>query len=109
MSDDSEADIVADMHLQHQLDELDKKLAQLGDQRAEIEALMATEDRPPEVSPELVEALAHLVVGRQDPVHRAFRAQVVLLVQERRVYLARSQIHKPGLVEDIQHILALLQ
>jgi DNA invertase Pin-like site-specific DNA recombinase len=41
----------------YELDELDKKLAQLGDQRAEIEALMATEDRPPELSPELVEAL----------------------------------------------------
>ena len=37
--------------------ELDKKLGQLGDQRAELEALMATEDRPPEVSPDLIKAL----------------------------------------------------
>jgi hypothetical protein len=76
----------------YELDELEKKLTQLADQRAEIEALMASEDRPPEVSPELIGALVD-VFGHFRDLTREEKRQ---LLREFRIRVRVNKVPGPS-------------
>lgn len=72
-------------------EEAAKRLGQVEDQRAEIEALMATEERAPEISPELVTALVD-VFGHFRDLTREEKRQLL------RDFLVRIRVRKvPGL------------
>ena len=58
---------------------------------------------------ELVTPLAHFLIRREDPVHRALRAEVTALVEQRRVDLGGRQVHEARLVQDVEHGLPLLR
>jgi hypothetical protein len=57
--------------------------------------------------PELVAPLADLLIRRENPVHRALRAEVATLVEQRRVDLDRRQVHEAWLVQHVEHGLPL--
>jgi len=44
--------------------------------------------------PELVAPLTHLMIRRQNAVHRALRAEVALLIEQRRVDLGGHKVHR---------------
>jgi hypothetical protein len=49
--------------------------------------------------PELVRALPHLLVGRQEAVHRPLGAEVPPIVEQDRVDFRGGEVHEPRLVE----------
>jgi hypothetical protein len=53
--------------------------------------------------PELVPALPHLAVGRQEAIHRARGAEVLPFVEQRGVDFGRREIHESFLVEHGEH------
>src|SRR5580658_1846993 len=57
--------------------------------------------------PELIAPLAHLLIRRENPVHRALRAEVTTLVEQRRVDLDGRQVHEARLVQHVEHGLPL--
>jgi hypothetical protein len=58
--------------------------------------------------PELIAALADFAVLGQDTLHRANRADVPALVEERGEHLCRGQIAEARFVQQIEHGRALL-
>jgi hypothetical protein len=53
--------------------------------------------------PELIPPLAHLGTPRQEPVHRALRAEIRALVEQGGVDLGGGQVHEAGLVQPREH------
>jgi hypothetical protein len=49
-----------------------------------------------------VAALAHRLIRRRDAVHRALRAEVAALVEQRGVDLRRRQVHEARLVQSVE-------
>lgn len=76
----------------YEADEAAKKLGEVEDQRAEIEALMATEERAPEIAPELVTALVD-VFGHFRDLAREEKRQ---LLRDFRVRVRVSKVPGPG-------------
>lgn len=55
----------------------------------------------------LCASLPDFVMRREQPVHRALRAEVGALVEQRRVDLGRRQIDEARRVERVEHVLLL--
>jgi hypothetical protein len=53
--------------------------------------------------PELVPPFPHLVVGRQETVHRSLRAEIPALIKQRGVDFGWGKVHEPRLVEHRKH------
>jgi hypothetical protein len=58
---------------------------------------------------ELVAALAHLSIRGKNAVHRAFGAEVMPLVEERRVHLGGRKVDEASLMENLEYVLAFLR
>jgi len=56
--------------------------------------------------PQLITPLPACALGSENPVHRALRAQVALIVEQRRDDLARRPVDEARFVEDIANALA---
>jgi hypothetical protein len=52
--------------------------------------------------PELIPPLPHLLVGREEAIHRALGAEVPPLVEQRRIDFRGSQVHKARLVQHAE-------
>jgi len=53
--------------------------------------------------PQLIASLSNLGVLGEDAVHRSFRAEVAILVEETGVDLGGSLVGEARLVQDIEH------
>jgi hypothetical protein len=53
--------------------------------------------------PKLIPPLPHLLVGRQEAVHRPLGAEVPSLVEQGGVDFSGSEVHEPWLVEHSKH------